>query len=210
MVAMLDFSKIRAAEVRNEPYPFFVVEGALDGAAAAEAAGAFPDIDRPGAIDVEDTQYGEPFARLLGELRGERFRQLVADKLGVPLDGLETVVNVRGQVRSTDGNIHTDTPTKAVTVLVYFNEEDEAPGTGLRILNSSCDLDDYAAEVPPKLGTMVAFKVTPDCWHGHGSFAGKRRSLQLNYLSGLERTGKHERFRRLVGHATRRLGLGLR
>lgn len=208
MSYMLDYTKIRAAEVRTEPYPFFVVEGALDQARAAEAAGAFPAIDRPGAIDVEDTRFGKPFAELLGELRGERFREIVADKLGVPLDGLETVVNVRGQVRSTDGNIHTDTPTKAVTVLVYFNEEDEAPGTGLRILNSSRDLDDYVAEVPTKLGTMVVFKVTPDCWHGHGSFSGKRRSLQLNYLSGLERTRKHERFRRLVSHAKRRLGLG--
>lgn len=205
---MLDLERIRAAEVRNEPYPYFVVEGALDRAAAAEAAGAFPEIDKPGAIDVEELRFGEPFARLLGELRGEPFRKLVASKLGVPLDGLETVVNVRGQVRPTDGNIHTDTPTKAVTVLVYFNEEDEAPGTGLRILNSSKTLDDYAAEVPPKLGTMVAFKVTPDCWHGHGSFSGKRRSLQMNYLSGLERTRKHERFRRLLSHARRRLGLG--
>jgi SM-20-related protein len=207
MTTMLDYSRIRAAEVRSEPYPFFVVEGALDRARAAEVAGAFPQIDRPGAIDVEDTKFGPQFAELLDELRGEAFRKVVADKLGVPLDGLETVVNVRGQVRSTDGNIHTDTPTKAVTVLVYFNEEDEAPGTGLRILNSNRDLDDYAAEVPARLGTMVAFKVTPDCWHGHGSFSGKRRSLQMNYLSGLERTRKHERFRRFVSHARRRLGL---
>ena len=94
-------------------------------------------------------------------------------------------------------------------MLLYFNEEQEAAAseTGLRILNNGRDLDDYVAEVPPVLGNMLAFKVTPDCWHGHKPFEGERRSLQLNYLSGLERTKKHERVRRLIRHVGRRVGL---
>lgn len=204
---MLDLAKIRATEVSGKPYPFFVVEGALRSDVAEAVAEDFPKIERAGVVSSRDTRPGPAFARLLDELEGDEFRKLIADKFGVDLAGLDTKINVRGHARLTDGNIHTDTPTKAVTVLLYFNRETEASDTGLRILNNSRNLDDYAAECPPRLGNMLAFKVTPDCWHGHKPFEGERKSLQLNYLSGLERTRKHERVRRFFRHIGRRLGL---
>ncbi|WP_118856261.1 2OG-Fe(II) oxygenase [Sphingomonas mesophila] len=203
----LDLDRIRAADVRQQPYPFFVVEGALRADAADQVAADFPAIDRAGVVSSRDTTPGPAFARLLDELEGEDFRAVIAEKMGVDLAGLDTKINVRGHARKTDGNIHTDTPTKAVTVLLYFNRDTEASDTGLRILNNSCDLDDYAAECPPLLGNMLVFKVTPDCWHGHKPFEGERKSLQLNYLSGLERTKKHERVRRFFRHLGRRVGL---
>ena len=204
---MLDLAKIRATEVSGKPYPFFVVEGALRSDVAEAVAEDFPKIERAGVVSSRDTRPGPAFARLLDELEGDEFRKLIADKFGVDLTGLDTKINVRGHARLTDGNIHTDTPTKAVTVLLYFNRETEASDTGLRILNNSRNLDDYAAECPPRLGNMLAFKVTPDCWHGHKPFEGERKSLQLNYLSGIERTRKHERVRRFFRHIGRRLGL---
>ncbi len=204
---MLDFPKIRAAEVRDKPYPFFVVEKAIRADCADTVAEDFPAIERAGVVSSSEIRPGTAFARLIEELEGEGFRSLIAEKLSVDLAGLDTKINVRGHARKTDGNIHTDTPTKAVTVLLYFNREEEASDTGLRILNTSRDLDDYAAEVPPLLGNMLVFKVTPDCWHGHKPFEGERRSLQLNYLSGVERTGKHERVRRFFRHLGRRIGL---
>ena len=204
---MLDLDRIRAAPVQDRPYPFFTVEGAIDPRCADSVAEDFPAIDRAGVVNPSDTSPGPAFARLLDELHGDDFRAVIAEKFEVPLDGLDIKVNLRGRARRTDGNIHTDTPTKAVTVLLYFNRDEEASDTGLRILNSSSDLDDYAAEVPPLLGNMLAFKVTPDCWHGHKPFEGERRSLQLNYLSGIERTRKHERVRRFFRHLGRRVGL---
>lgn len=204
---MLDLEKIRAAEVKQRPYPFFVVEGAIRADRADAVADDFPVIDRAGVVNSRDTRPGPAFAQLLDDLEGEAFRRLIADKMQVDLDGLDTKINVRGHARKTDGNIHTDTPTKAVTVLLYFNRDEEQSDTGLRILNNSRDLDDYAAECPPKLGNMLVFKVTPDCWHGHKPFEGERKSLQLNYLSGLERTKKHERVRRFFRHIGRRIGL---
>lgn len=208
MTAMthLDLDKIRSAPVEQRPYPFFVVEGALKAEVAERVADDFPKIDRPGVVSSRDTSPGPAFAGLLEELEGDEFRALIAEKMGVDLAGLDTKINVRGHARRTDGNIHTDTPTKAVTVLMYFNRDDEESDTGLRILNNSRDLDDFVAECPPKLGNMLVFKVTPDCWHGHKPFEGERKSLQLNYLSGLERTRKHERVRRFVRHIGRRLG----
>ena len=50
------------------------------------------------------------------------------------------------------------------------------------------------AEVPPDEGTLVAFLVTPNSWHGHGQFVGPRRVIQLNWVTG-EDVVKHEQAR---------------
>ena len=202
---MLDLERIRNARVRAEPFPYFVVEDAIPATNAPTVAADFPAIDRPGAIDVEQTEFGPSFGALLDDLKGDALRRIIADKLGVELEGRNIVVNVRGQMRLTDGNIHTDTPSKLVTVLVYFNEPGANDETGLRILKNGRDLDDYVEEIPPRLGTMIVFKVTPDCWHGHKAVPGKRLSLQLNYLSGVKTRGKHQLAHRLVGRMKRKV-----
>lgn len=202
---VLDLARLAKATVKSSPYPYFVASQALDPSLAGRVASAFPRIDRPGAIPVGETDYGGPFADLLDELRSDQFRSLIADKFGVDLTDKEIVINVRGQSRWTDGNIHTDTPSKLITVLLYFNEPGEvADATGLRILRNGRNLDDYVEEVPPLLGNLLAFKVTPDCWHGFKPFAGQRHSLQLNYLSGVKTARKHEAGRRFVRHSQRR------
>lgn len=202
---MLDLDRIRNAPVKSEPYPYFFVEQAIRSDLAPKVAADFPEIDRPGAINVETTQFGPSFAALLDDLKSERFRKLIAEKLDVELDNRDIVINVRGQMRLTDGNIHTDTPSKLVTVLVYFNEPGEMDKTSLRILKNGKDLDDFVEEMPPRLGNMVVFKVTPDCWHGHQAVPGKRLSLQLNYLSGVTTRGKHQLAHRLVGRMKRKV-----
>lgn len=202
---LVNLDQIRKAAVHRTPYPYFVVAGALFAESAEAARGSFPRVDRPGAVAVDDTSYGPEFAELLAELRGDRFRDLIARKLEIELAGRSTIINVRGLTRWTDGNIHTDTPSKLVTVLLYFNAPGEAAETGLRILRNGRDLDDYVEEVPPLLGNMLAFKVTPNCWHGHKPFAGQRHSLQLNYLSGRTTIGKHQLAHRLIGRMKRKL-----
>lgn len=181
---------------------------ALSLGADYEAAIAFPRVKRAGAVPVDQTIYGPPFAELLAELRGQPFREIIAEKLDVELDGRPTVITIRGKTRWTDGNIHTDTPSKLVTVLLYFNLPGQADETGLRILRGSKDLDDFVEEIPPTLGTMVAFKVTPNCWHGHKPFEGIRHSLQLNYMSGSKRFGKHQLARRLWSRFKRKMMKG--
>jgi hypothetical protein len=207
MAAMLDLDRIRRADVKTEPYPYFVVTDAISADAAPVVAESFPRIDRPGAISVDGTQYGPAFGKLLDELKGDAFRRLVADKLDVDLDERDIIINVRGLTRLTDGNIHTDTPSKLVTVLLYFNQPGAAGEgeTSLRILNDGKDIDNYADEIPPVLGTLVAFKVTPNCWHGFKPFVGRRHSLQLNDLSGVQTSGKHQLAHRLVGRMKRKL-----
>lgn len=201
----LNLDHIRAAAVRARPYPYFVVPASLLEAEGIRALDDFPPISRPGAVAVEETLYGPEFGRLLEELRGEPFRAVIAEKLGIDLEGLTSVINVRGMTRWTDGNIHTDRPSKLVTVLLYFNQPGQAEGTGLRILNGAKNLDEFVEEIPPLLGTMVVFKVTPNCWHGHQPHEGVRRSLQLNYLSGSKTIVKHQLAYRLWSRFKRKL-----
>jgi hypothetical protein len=203
---MLDLDRIRETPVTQEPYPFFVVRNAIPLGKARKVAEAFPEIDRPGAIDVDDTEFGPAFGSLLEELKGDEFRKLIAEKFDLDLDDKEIVINVRGHLRLGDGNIHTDTPAKLVTILLYFNEPGQANDTSLRILKNGRNLDDYAEEVAPDLGTMLVFKVTPNCWHGHKAVPGKRLSLQMNYLSGVKTFGKHQLAHRVVGRMKRKLG----
>lgn len=207
MAVMLDLHRIQDAPVSQEPYPYFVVTDAILAEKAAGAAEDFPTIDRPGAIDVEGTDFGPAFAAVLDDLKSDRFRRVIGEKLDVDLEGRDIIVNVRGHTRLTDGNIHTDTPSKLVTVLLYFNPPGQAGEgeTSLRILNGGKDIDNFAEEIPPVLGTLVAFKVTPNCWHGFKPFVGKRNSLQLNYLSGVRTIGKHQLAHRLMGRMKRKM-----
>ena len=50
------------------------------------------------------------------------------------------------------------------------------------MLRSSSDIEDYAAEVPPLGGTVLAFRRTDTSYHGHKPFVGERRMVQMNYL----------------------------
>jgi len=45
------------------------------------------------------------------------------------------------------------------------------------------DLNDYAAEVVPVAGMMVAFRRSEHSFHGHHPHSGERRALQLNWVT---------------------------
>mgnify|MGYP003393202902 FL=1 len=117
------------------------------------------------------------------EIQGPEMTALMAQKFAVDLSRRPTMVTVRGQCRATDGKIHTDSKTKLITVLLYMNGKWEQPGGRLRLLRSPDNLDDAFAEVPPDQGTLLAFKNQPNAWHGHESFAGPRRAIQLNWVT---------------------------
>jgi SM-20-related protein len=119
----------------------------------------------------------------LVELQTDAFRMQLGDKFDVDLSDCPTTITVRRYCERTDGNIHTDHRSKAITVLVYFNEQWNSDGGCLRMLRSSSDLEDYSAEVTPLGGRLLAFRRTAWSWHGHKPFVGERRMLQYNFLS---------------------------
>ena len=54
-------------------------------------------------------------------------------------------------------------------------------GCGCCALRTICS--DYAAEVPPDRGTLLLFLNGPTAWHGFEPFEGRRRVIQVNWVT---------------------------
>lgn len=181
-MSALDLAAIESASPNHDPFDYVIVPGLISGDVLPAIHEDFPKIDKPGSYPVSQLSYGPRFDALLDELRSRPFAERVGAKLGIDLSDRPTMITVRGQCRPSDGKIHTDSAGKLVTVLLYLNPSWEAPGGQLRLLRNDHDLEDYAAEVPPQEGTMIAFICSDDAWHGHHSFEGQRRTIQLNWV----------------------------
>ena len=142
----------------------------------------FPKIDSPGSFPLSGLQAGPSFSRLTGELESLALRQAIAQRFAMDLENRPTLITVRGRTRDKDGQIHTDTKSKLVTLLLYLNPKWETAGGRLRLLKNGRNLEDYVEEITPLFGTCLIFRVTENCWHGHRPFVGIRRTIQMNYL----------------------------
>jgi SM-20-related protein len=179
----LDLNAFRSTPLVREPFEHLIVPGFIRPEARAAIQADYPAIDSPGSFPVSELSYGPAFAALLEALTGPEVRAAFEEKFGLDLTGRPTMVTVRGRCGPRDGRIHTDTPSKIITVLVYMNAHWEAPGGRLRLLRSADDLDDVLAEVPPEEGTLLAFRRTDNSFHGHKPFVGVRRVVQLNWVT---------------------------
>ncbi len=179
----LDMERFEATALQRAPFDFLIVPGFLKGAALPAIERDFPEITRGGSFPADSLNCGAAFTALLDELQGPAVTPAFAAKFGIDLSGRPTMITLRGQSRAKDGAIHTDSKSKLVTALIYLNSAWEPDGGRLRMLNRPDDLEDYAAEVPPQAGTLVAFRCSPEAWHGHKPFVGQRRSIQLNWLT---------------------------
>ncbi len=182
MSMMLDFPALKAATVQREPFDHIIVPGFLKPEAMAEIEADFPAIDRPGSFPLRSLSYGSAFQRLCDALQGPEMAKAMGEKLGMNLVDQPPMLTVRGHCKPSDGQIHTDSLGKLVTVLIYINDSWNAAGGRLRLLRSADDIEDYAAEVPPDAGTMLAFRCSENAWHGHKPFEGQRRTMQLNWV----------------------------
>jgi hypothetical protein len=129
---------------------------------------------------------------VIDELDGPEFERAVAEKFSVDIAGKPKMYSLRGYTRAKDGQIHTDSKDKIITVLLYLNENWQQPGGRLRILRNGQNVDDFAAEVPPDNGTLLVFKRSDNSWHGHHPFEGPRRSLQMNWMTSEGSKGWHK------------------
>ena len=185
---MLDLELFRATPLAMEPFEHLVLPGFVRADCLDAIDDDFPQIDKGGSFPIGSLCFGTNFAQLADELRGVEVAKAFAEKFEMDLVERPTTLTVRGQCRKKDGKIHTDSRSKLVTVLVYLNNQwrpssDSAPNRGgeLRLLRSN-NIDDIISEVPPTAGTLVCFRNRDNAWHGHTSYEGPRRALQLNWV----------------------------
>ena len=183
MTQTVNLDALRAAPVTQEPFPYLIVPNFVRPEAMEKIEADYPDVQVPGSLPLPSLTYGPVFRQFVEDIQGPEMTAIIADKFAIDLTNRPTTVTVRGQCRPTDGQIHIDSKTKMITVLIYMNGQWEAPGGRLRLLRSPDNLNDAFDEVPPNQGTLLAFRNQPNAWHGHESFSGRRRAIQLNWVT---------------------------
>jgi len=180
---ILDLERLRAAPLIRDPFDFVVVEEFVVPDALPRLIADFPAVRGHGSYPLPTLSYGAGFAALAAALEGEALRAAIAEKFAIDLAGRPTMITVRGRSDGKDGRIHTDSATKLITLLLYMNPVWEAAAGRLRLLRRGDDLEDYAAEILPVAGMMIAFRRSEASFHGHHPHRGERRSVQLNWLT---------------------------
>ena len=201
---VFDFAALAATPRERVPYDYAIVPGFVRADALSAIHEDYPEIDRPGSFPYQTLSYGPAFRTVIDQLQGPEMRAAIETVFGIDLAGRPTTVTVRGQCQQKDGRIHCDSEEKLITVLVYMNPAWEDGGGRLRVLRSAGDLDDYAAEVPPVEGTLLAFRRSDNSFHGHKPYVGPRRVLQLNWVTD-DRFARRERRRHAVSAFFKRL-----
>ncbi len=210
---LLDLDQLAAAKAEAEPFPFLIVSKFLRPEVIPSVITDCPAVSEPRNHAIATHPHGPVFDQLLEELAAPELSHLLGEKLGVEgVEGLESLeslpqnVTVRTMSEASDGNVHRDHWSKCVTLLIYPNVGWDADGGRLRFLRSM-DLDDYAAEIVPAYGTMLAFRRNARSFHGHKPHVGMRRVVQVSWLRphGFARLAQD--WTRRLTHARKRLGL---
>ena len=190
-MAHLDLEKLRAARVETQPYNYTIVPGFIRRDSISQINATFPNIDKGGSYPIESLAAGMTIKEVIAELDSPEFEAIIAEKFNVDLAGRPKMYSLRGYTRAKDGQIHTDSKDKIITVLLYLNENWQHAGGKLRLLKNGHDVEDYVAEVAPDNGTLLVFKRSDNSWHGHHPFDGPRRSLQMNWMTSESSRGFH-------------------
>ena len=196
-LSILNLDAVRAAPVAREPYTYCLGTGVLNEAAVAEIREDFPAIAKPGYLTVDEVALKGRFKALIDELESDAFSRILGEKFGIDLVSCPRLTTIMKRSQLKYGSIHTDGPSKVMTLLVYMNDAWDSPKAGrLRVLYDGRHYEPFAVEVPPTMGTMFAFLRADNSWHGHEPFEGERRVVQVAWVkdaSELERKKKRNR-----------------
>ncbi len=203
-MAHLNLAKLLEAKVETSPYQFTVVSGFLSAQSISKVNATYPDIKAGGSFPIESLAAGMTIKEVIDELDSPQFQKAIEQKFNVDLTDKPKMYSLRGYTRAKDGQIHTDSKDKIITVLLYLNENWQQPGGRLRILKNGHDVDAFVTEVAPDNGTLLVFKRSDTSWHGHHPFDGPRRSLQMNWMTSEGSRGWHK-IRHKISAAVKKL-----
>ncbi len=182
-MSYLDFASLDKTPLERDPYDYFIVENFILADRFKDISADFPKVPGPGSHPPSELDIKGHFKGLMDELAGPKFRAAMEAKFDLDLSERPTMYTVRGFVRERDGEIHTDSKTKILTILLYMNEGWESDGGRLRLLRSGDSLENPVAEVPPYGGTLLVFRRADNSWHGHKPHEGPRRAVQMNFVT---------------------------
>jgi SM-20-related protein len=183
---IFDLDAFRATPLAREPFEYLVVPGFVRAEALQKINPDYPKIDHAGSYPLNSLEFGPAFQALVDALESGEFRRAFEEKFGLDLSKRPTTITVRGRSDTRDGNIHRDSESKIITVLLYMNPTWDDSGGRLRLLRSRDNIEDVAAEAPASGGTLVAFLRSDHSWHGHLPFIGERRVIQFNWVTDAE------------------------
>ena len=167
MMLAINIDEFKSTPLRIDPYQYLIVPDFLNKTAITAIEKDYPRIKKAGSFPLETLSYGKAFSDLIEELKGTEIRQAFEEKFHTDLKGKPTTITVRGHCQKKDGKIHNDSKTKIITALLYMNPEWAQAGGKLRILRSENSLENFAEEVTPQTGTLVAFKRNERSFHVH-------------------------------------------
>lgn len=180
--ALFNLDALRDAVVKEDPYRYLVVPDFVRPDALAAIRRDFPDIGGVGPVEPHEIESGPGFEAMVRAFGSPEMQHIFADKFGHDLLGKPSVFKIRKWEVPTGGYIHTDSRSKLLAALIYFNAEWPAEGGRFRVLRSGTDMDDYAEEILPLDGTLVAFRRCDHSFHGYKPYEGERRMIQMNYV----------------------------
>jgi hypothetical protein len=207
-LSVLNPDAVRNAPLSREPYSYFLGSGALKEEAIPDLKRDFPNITKTGYLTVDEVDLKGRFKQLIDEIESDEFSRVLSEKFGIDLTRYPRLTTIRKLSQAKDGRIHTDGPSKVMTLLIYMNDEWQQDGSGrLRVLYDENKFEPYAAEVPPTMGTIFAFLRADNSWHGHQPFTGERRVVQTAWITNAEeierkkkRNGMAQFFKGLFKH----------
>jgi SM-20-related protein len=198
MASILNLDALRSTNVTRDPYPFILASDFLQKEKVPDLKGAFPPIDKPGYLTVDEVNLKGSFKQLIDELEGPALTDVLSERFGMDLRPYPRLTTIMKRSQSKYGAIHTDGPSKVMTLLVYMNDDWSPEGPGrLRVLYDEKKFEPYAAEVPPTMGTVFAFLRSDHSWHGHQPFVGERKVVQVAWIKDaaeLERKKRRNSF----------------
>ena len=193
-LSVLNVDAVRQAQRSHEPYEWFLGSGILRQEAVDDLKRDFPDITKPGYLTVDEVQLKGRFKTLIDELESDEFSRELSKIFGIDLTPYPRLTTIMKRSQPKYGAIHTDGPSKVMTLLVYMNDEwqSEAPGR-LRVLYNEKDFEPYAAEVPPTMGTVFAFLRADNSWHGHEPYVGERKVVQVAWVKDADELARKKK-----------------
>jgi SM-20-related protein len=190
----LNVDAIRQAPVSHEPYDFLLGSGILKEEAVGDLKRDFPDITKPGYLTVDEVRLKGRFKTLIEELESDEFSDELGRKFGQDFRQYPRLTTIMKRSQPKYGSVHTDGPSKVMTLLVYMNDAWQDDGAGrLRVLYDDKGFEPFAAEVPPTMGTVFAFLRSDKSWHGHQPFVGERKVVQIAWVKDADELARKKK-----------------